>query len=55
MGQTAALYVRVSTVDQSCQRPIADLTTFAQRCSYAILETFTETASGAAFRRPARN
>jgi len=55
MGQTAALYARVSTADQSCQRQIADLTAFAHRCRYEIIGTFTETVSGAASRRPERD
>jgi len=55
MGQSAALYARASTADQSCQRQIADLTAFANRCGYEIAGTFAETVSGAASRRPERD
>ena len=41
MGQRAAIYARVSTADQSCERQIAELTVFAER------GIFKETASGA--------
>ncbi|MFS8055628.1 MULTISPECIES: recombinase family protein [Rhizobium] len=36
MGQRAAIYSRVSTADQSCERQERDLTAFAQRASYPI-------------------
>ena len=55
MGQSAALYARASTADQSCQRQIADLTAFANRCGYEVAGTFAETVSGAASRRPERD
>ena len=48
MGQQrAAIYARVSTADQSCERQIRDLTAFAARAGYAVVSTFAETASGA--------
>ena len=47
MGQRAAIYVRVSTTDQSCQRQIAELTAFAGRSGFDLLGIFKETASGA--------
>ena len=31
MGQRAAIYARVSIVDQSCERQLRDLTAFADR------------------------
>ena len=55
MGQRAALYARVSTTDQSCERQLADLTAFAARGGYEVVATFTETASGTLASRAARN
>ena len=47
MGHRAAIYARVSTADQSCERQIADLTAFAERSGYEIAGVFAETGSGA--------
>ncbi len=47
MGQRAALYARVSTTDQSCERQERDLRAFAERSDYTIVGVFRETASGA--------
>ena len=47
MGQRAAIYCRVSTVDQSCERQERDLTAFAARAGYEVVGVFHETASGA--------
>lgn len=55
MGQRAALYARVSTSDQSCERQLRDLTEFAARAGYEVTGVFTETASGTASVRAARN
>lgn len=41
-----AIYARVSTDDQSCDRQLRDLNAFAERAGYKIIETVTETASG---------
>ena len=46
LGQRAALYCRVSTVDQSCARQERDLTAFAARAGYEVIGTFKETGSG---------
>ena len=46
MGQRAAIYARVSTADQSCERQLRDLTGFAERGGYEVIEVFRETASG---------
>jgi len=46
MGQRAALYCRVSTADQSCERQARDLTAFAQRAGYAVVGIYKETGSG---------
>ena len=54
MGQRAALYCRVSTVDQSCARQERDLTAFAERAGYAVVGIFKETASGVKLDRAER-
>ena len=46
MGQRAAIYARVSTVDQSCERQLRDLAAFAERGGFEVVATFAETASG---------
>jgi DNA invertase Pin-like site-specific DNA recombinase len=55
LGQKAAIYARVSTSDQSCDRQIAELTAFAQRGDYDVVSIFKETASGTSANRSARN
>lgn len=47
LGQRAALYCRVSTIDQSCGRQERDLAAFAARTGYEVVGVFRETASGA--------
>ena len=54
MGQRAAIYARVSTSDQCCERQIVDLTAFADRAGYEIVGTFAETDSGAKLDRAQR-
>ena len=54
MGQRAAIYCRVSTADQSCARQERDLTAFAARAGYAVIEIFKETASGVRLDRTER-
>ncbi|MET4898619.1 DNA resolvase [Novosphingobium sp. PC22D] len=54
MGQRAAIYARVSTSDQSCERQLLDLTGFAERGGFEVIATFTETASGMKAGRSAR-
>ena len=46
MGQKAALYCRVSTADQSCERQERDLRAFAARAGYEVVGIWKETASG---------
>ena len=46
MGQVA-IYCRVSTDDQSCERQERDLRAFAKRAGHKIIAAFKETASGA--------
>ncbi len=47
MGQSAALYCRVSTADQTCARQERDLRAFAKKADYKIVGVYKETASGA--------
>ena len=47
MGQRAAIYARVSTADQSCERQLRDLVAFAERGGFEVVATFAVTASGA--------
>jgi len=49
-----ALYCRVSTDDQSCERQVRDLEAFAKRAGHDIVAIFKETASGADDKRPER-
>ena len=46
MGQRAAIYARVSTADQSCERQVAELRAFAERSGFEIVGIFAETGSG---------
>jgi DNA invertase Pin-like site-specific DNA recombinase len=46
LGQVA-IYCRVSTDDQSCERQERDLRSFAKRADHEIVAVFRETASGA--------
>lgn len=54
MGQRAAIYCRVSTQDQSCERQERDLTAFATRAGYEVVGVFKETGSGAKLDRAER-
>jgi putative DNA-invertase from lambdoid prophage Rac len=47
LGQSAAIYCRVSTADQSCARQERDLKAFAKKAGYKVLGVWKETASGA--------
>ena len=47
MGQSAALYCRVSTADQTCARQERDLKAFAKKAGYKIVGVWKETGSGA--------
>lgn len=55
LGQTAVIYARVSTSDQSCERQIGELTSFAERGDFEIVGIFKETASGTKSNRVVRN
>ena len=54
-SKRAVIYARVSTSDQSCERQIADLTDFAARAGYDVLDIHKETISGTKTNRHARN
>lgn len=55
MGQLrAAIYARVSTVDQNCDRQVGDLEAFAARAGYEVVGVWRETASGTKDQRPMR-
>jgi putative DNA-invertase from lambdoid prophage Rac len=46
LGQKAAIYARVSTSDQSCDRQVTELTAFAERGDFDVIGIFKETAAG---------
>ena len=54
MGQKVAIYCRVSTSDQSCERQEEDLLAYATRAGYEVVGVWKETASGAASDRSQR-
>ena len=54
MGQRAAIYCRVSTQDQSCERQERDLAAFALRAGYEVVGVFKEAGSGARLDRAER-
>ncbi len=47
MEQSATLYCRVSTTDQTCARQERDLKAFAKKAGYKIVGVWKETGSGA--------
>lgn len=49
-----AIYCRVSTHDQLCDRQSRDLTEYASRCRYNVRQVFVETASGSKLDRAER-
>lgn len=55
MGRRAAIYARVSTTDQSCDRQVTELAAFAERGGYEVVGVFRETAPGTRANRVARN
>jgi putative DNA-invertase from lambdoid prophage Rac len=50
----AAIYCRVSTADQSCERQERDLLTFAERAGYEVVGVYKETGSGVKLDRAER-
>jgi putative DNA-invertase from lambdoid prophage Rac len=49
-----AIYCRVSTNDQSCERQERDLLAYAQRANFEVIEIFKETVSGVKEQRTQR-
>jgi putative DNA-invertase from lambdoid prophage Rac len=49
-----AIYSRVSTHDQNCDRQIAELTSYADRCGYDVVGIYKEVGSGAKLDRQER-
>jgi len=47
MVQRIAIYARVSTSDQSCERQLAELEVYAHRNDFEVIGIFKETGSGA--------
>lgn len=47
MGQRVAIYCRVSSADQSCERQERDLLTYAERAGFEVVGIWKEVASGA--------
>ena len=47
LGQSAALYCRVSSADQTCARQEVDLRAYAKKAGYTVVGIWKETASGA--------
>ncbi|RRE28102.1 recombinase family protein [Klebsiella pneumoniae] len=54
MGHRAAIYCRVSTADQSCERREFDLRAFAGCAGYDVVGIFKETGSGTKLDRAER-
>ncbi|MBK8222629.1 MAG: recombinase family protein [Candidatus Obscuribacter sp.] len=55
MKKRVAIYTRVSTKDQSCERQLNELRELARRMNYEVVGEYSETASGAKNDRQARN
>jgi DNA invertase Pin-like site-specific DNA recombinase len=53
--QKVAIYCRVSTTDQSCERQERDLLEYARMASYSVVGVWKETASGAKQNRSERH
>ena len=51
----AAIYARVSTVDQNCELQVPDLQEYAARQDWEVTETYRDVISGAKSSRPALN
>lgn len=47
MGQRVAIYCRVSSADQSCERQERDLVAYAERAGFEVVGIWKEVASGA--------
>lgn len=54
MGQRVAIYCRVSTADQSCERQERELIAFAARAGFEVVGIYKETGSGVKLDRSER-
>jgi DNA invertase Pin-like site-specific DNA recombinase len=54
LGQKVAIYCRVSTTDQSCERQEWELCRYAERADFDVVGIWKEVASGAKDQRPER-
>lgn len=54
MIQKVAVYCRVSTADQSCERQERDLLAYSERAGFEVVGIWKETASGSKDQRPER-
>lgn len=54
MVQRVAIYARVSTSDQSCERQLTELQNYVNRNDFEVVGIFTETGSGAKNERTER-
>lgn len=54
LGQRVAIYCRVSTADQSCERQERKVLTLALRAGYEVVGIYKETGSGARLDRVER-
>lgn len=54
MVQRVAIYCRVSTTDQSCERQERDLLAYAERAGFEVAGIWKEVASGSKDQRPER-
>jgi predicted site-specific integrase-resolvase len=52
LGQRAAIYCRVSTTEQSCQRQEWELKSYAERAGFEVVGIWKEVASGSKDQRP---
>jgi DNA invertase Pin-like site-specific DNA recombinase len=50
-----AIYTRVTTTDQNCERQIREFQQYANRQGWAIVETYQDAMSGAKVQRPDLN
>ncbi len=54
LGQRVAIYCRVSTTEQSCQRQEWELKSYAERAGFEVVGVWKEVASGSKDQRPER-
>lgn len=54
LGQRIAIYCRVSTTDQSCERQEWELRAYAERAGFEVVGIWKEVASGSKNQRPER-